>query len=97
MVEGHTGNPVQGTETRNTATRINLKDMVSREDKHQKVNSTTVRSKGKPDGRRGAPGGVGMERAWGVVLAPEHSGGSGGAGSRHRGLGATLCTAEPGS
>lgn len=41
----------------NMATRINLKYMVSSEDKHQKVNSTTVRSKEKPDGRRGAPGG----------------------------------------
>lgn len=48
---------MQGTETMNMATRINLKDMVSSEDKHQKVNSMTVRSKEKPDGCRGAPGG----------------------------------------
>lgn len=44
----------------------------------------------------GLRAGVRMERAQGEVLAPGHSGGSGGTGSRHRGLGATLRTAEPG-
>lgn len=54
----------------NMATWINLKDMVSSEDKHQKMNSTTVRSKEKPHGRREAPGrgedGTGVGRSTGT-------------------------------